>query len=747
VVSEDNPNRPENPEKAIHDLEENLNAFKSLVDRYFTETEALFAPLITFQKSSATEALYTSLLDRQAHILARLGYRRQARRLWNRLTLEDRLNTMALKNVAVCDTFENDVSRTLTSWRAYVEALYFIAIARGNPAHGAQERADFHHQFAGAFAPLAFSQPAEAKQIPEVDPISLTGFLKSPSQVRLFVTHKLFAFLNAKLQMTSPPLILGTQRSDDEISRKKALNGLLNFVEETHDLLPDRISKAFAAIVGKYLEKTFETCKSAKRLTLENDPRYNDEEDLHKQWIKDICYLKITLYKVLMEHIDILVGLSSVDFFSELVRLDQIPIDQQETFLKNVGGSMGISDSEKLQNLMHFLQRQVAMEILNKSKKRKDPTQYLRFLNRLVRQNGREPDLPQALMNLTLQIAQQNQSAQGHEELAVAVEGWIERAKTSHEAKRIPEKKRITEIKSSLDDAVLQMFLIPHGGLGEDPDWEQKLPHLDEFIGIYPKNGSGHFMHMIACNHIAIKKTNAGESRTAQEYFDRASASAENVLEYNQHEQQRQQADNLLGGSDTFRQSVGIAAANQGDFDAALNQLLPVLEGDSATPDLVGRVMNIYLDEAKAKKIDMRHAEMNTVISEWIDRARKPGSASDKNDIDKIENMLDECTTKIFLAPIGEIDEDSDWEKVITAMHKAYTKYPDSISCHYYLMVAHYRLANQQAEAGKRSQAQRSLSKAGKEASLVIDQSKNEVHRKQAEGIFKQIEQVLGANL
>ena len=142
--------KTQRPDETMAALEYDLDAFKKLVDDHFAETAALFDPFGNLRSLPDLEDLYGSLLNHQARILAGLGHRRQARKLWHRLSVQDRLNTAALKNVAICDTFTEDVGRALAAWRTYIETLHFIAIARGNPVPGALERAEFHHQFGGA---------------------------------------------------------------------------------------------------------------------------------------------------------------------------------------------------------------------------------------------------------------------------------------------------------------------------------------------------------------------------------------------------------------------------------------------------------------------------------------------------------------------------------------------------------------------------------------------------------------------
>ena len=519
---------------------------------------------------------------------------------------------------------------------------------------------------------------------------------------------------------------------------------LLTFLEEISPLLPERIRHAFTAIVRQHLKQAFETCKSAKRLTLEKDTRYQDEEGLYKQWVKDICSLKISLYNTLMDNLITLMEMPSVDFLSELARLDEIPIDQQKAFLQAVGASMGISQPEMLQNLMRHLPGQLAVKIINEAQKHEDLAKYLLFLAMLTAQDGLDPNLPQTLMNMALQAAQRDNDSRWMNDLDHAIRQWLEKARANNKAKNKPRAEEISKVESSLDGYIFQIFFIPRGGMGENPDWERKEPQLEEFIEQYPLNGSGYFYHMAACHQIAMQKTKAGDTRAAQVFFDKATVSAKKVLKYAQSKQQREQADELLGNTGTFKQNLGMAAANKGDYDAARDQLLGTLKTDVDTPELVRQVMHIFLNEARVKKDSARHSEMNRAVMDWLDRARKPGSAVEQKEIGGIEIQLDDYLTLMFLAPLGQLDKHTDWSEVHTAMLLELTSYPENVSARYYNMMSLYQLANQKADVGNRTQARQLLTQSAREAMAVIEYSKNEAHRKQAQKIQDQIQDVLG---
>lgn len=304
---------------------------------------------------------------REAEILYRMGHHREARRIWVRLSVSDPLNPDVLKNLAVCDTANRNLGRQLESWRSYVEVLYFLDVVAGNPRPLARDRARFHHDFAGAYAPTFASGGLNDPK--NADERELKAFLGSP-RLRIFVGHTLLECLNARLDYTSPAIILGVDRSAGEQALEAARDGMFRFLDSTSRLLPGRIRAAFSDLAENRVAEAFEATKSAKRLTLTRDPRYSPEKKRYFKWLTEIVLFKLNLFLLGREHMDKLLELPSLDGFAELERLDAVPIGNSPDFLRQVCRSREVAQIvgenwELVIELMARLKREVILHAGN----------------------------------------------------------------------------------------------------------------------------------------------------------------------------------------------------------------------------------------------------------------------------------------------------------------------------------------------------------------------------------------------
>jgi len=314
------------------------------VAEIFEKANATFEAYSAYQKLlPSIQAIRMLVQAKQADTLYRLGHRAEARRVWTGILREDRTNCQVLKNIAVSDTGSADVSRSLASWRSYIEILYFYDIVGGSPrAHGSI-RALFHRAFGNAYAPAFLFAELDNKWADNVDNLALFSFLASPGRMRNFVNHKMLEFVNTRLSFVSPPLILGVARTDGEQVRTAAKESLGNFLQSVCRTLPERVRDAFVGLAERHIGQAFEACASAKRLTARKDPHYSEEEDAQLQLLKEFVDLKYKLVIAIQKNKDLVKHMESVHFLDELARLDEIPIGQSDGMLRPVAGARGLT--------------------------------------------------------------------------------------------------------------------------------------------------------------------------------------------------------------------------------------------------------------------------------------------------------------------------------------------------------------------------------------------------------------------
>lgn len=333
-------------------LEKGLEETDTAITQLFHKALATFKPYAPEDRRlPAIQELMASVQAQQAETLYRLGRYRRARLIWNDMLLVERLDAKILKNIAVCDTRGPDLGECLIAWRSYLEMLYFYSLVAGSPRPQARTRADFHRAFGNSYAPAFLSKTLDKEEKP-IDELTILSFCASPGRVRNFVEHKLLEFLNAKLDFTSPPLILGVSRAEGETVRSQARETLGAFLDEAARCLPARVRGAFVGLVKRHLEQAWQACASARRLTAPKDPRYAEELPRQAEILKDFAQLKIKLVRAVQQNQELSRHLVSVDFLQELARLDQIPLALSDELLRPVAYSFGIEKAETLQNLI-----------------------------------------------------------------------------------------------------------------------------------------------------------------------------------------------------------------------------------------------------------------------------------------------------------------------------------------------------------------------------------------------------------
>jgi tetratricopeptide (TPR) repeat protein len=320
------------PTDPVELLAHRLRTVENRIREVFDSAETTFAPYSDGALQLAPiKTLRRGLRARKAEALYRLGRRQEARRIWVAMLREDPLDASAAKNVAVCDSVRRDMARHLQSWKSYIELLYYFDIVACDPRPHARERAEFHRDFAGAYAPRFL---AEEKVDPEkVDITELSAFLTSP-RLAVFMGHKLLEIMNERLAYNSPPIILGIDRSAREEAREQARNNTQVFVRTVGASLPDRIREAFCDILRNHIDAAFEATASARRLTLKQDPYYSEEKKRYAKWLTEFGDFKIRLFNVTAHHLRNLLELPTLEWMEQLRILDSVPIGNSPEFLQ-----------------------------------------------------------------------------------------------------------------------------------------------------------------------------------------------------------------------------------------------------------------------------------------------------------------------------------------------------------------------------------------------------------------------------
>ncbi|MBN1894606.1 hypothetical protein JW906_08925 [bacterium] len=359
-------------EKAIRivdgEIDRILRLNLSTFDRYAAE----------HRRAPELQMLEQSVLMQAAETMHRIGRMEQARHLWQKCLSIDRLFLPALKNIAVGGALSaKDHAQTLLSWKSYCEVLYFHAIAADHPRVSAKERAIFHRDYASAFANGFLLDDDEQNQAQEGRGRRFIDLLNSPGMLREFVAHKKAEFLNRWFEMQTPVMLLGGDRtlqkkkgagSDgrDRAETKKAMkhesgsadmgesgkpmrksesrDAFVRYIDRVCSELPERISRGFRNVCMSRLETAAEFCSTPEGLTLENNPKYHEDENRLVKWIESLYKLKEQFYfgffflaekkgKSERQRVEWEKDIQTVDSLIILERLNEIPAVFPEEFV------------------------------------------------------------------------------------------------------------------------------------------------------------------------------------------------------------------------------------------------------------------------------------------------------------------------------------------------------------------------------------------------------------------------------
>jgi tetratricopeptide (TPR) repeat protein len=298
------------------------------------------------------QALAALLHSRYARIMFRLGRHRTARRHWNAMLADDRLDLATLRNIAVCDTRLGDIAQSLSSWRSYAEALYYYSIIAGSPRPMAAERVELHRVLADSLGPRFLLQKPTRDRLSDRDEQELLTFLDSPGRVSGFVTNKLLGLVNERLALSSPTLTLGSSKSDAEQVRATGAEALITLIEELRADLPERIADAFCALAKDHIQDSLKSSASTAWLTGQRDPKYAPEREAVIASLSSLCEMKFWFAAVAAK-LDISDPMvCRVDSLEQLTRLDTFPLAHSPDLAMTPFGHIGLPDADAAQSLV-----------------------------------------------------------------------------------------------------------------------------------------------------------------------------------------------------------------------------------------------------------------------------------------------------------------------------------------------------------------------------------------------------------
>lgn len=317
-----------------------LERLDGAVDQRFAEALETFAAYgANAATAPAIVALRRYVMAHQADALYRLGRKEDAQRVWYRMLSTDRLDVDVLRNLAVSHTQSDEISRAMSAWQSYLEALCFLDVAADDPRGHASERAQLHRVFAAAYASRSLASDYKEK---DVDLSDIAAFLTSAGRVHAFSAHWRLAALNAALGYRSPTLVLGSSRSTDERSLSVALERQIEHAEDACRQLPRRVRSSFRALCVRSLNDAFEQARGVKGR--KRDRYYPAEEEQHVAALKHIVFMKLRIRQALTDDVEWATGDASGNVLANLREIDAISLDTSDALVIQTLKSIGVTD-------------------------------------------------------------------------------------------------------------------------------------------------------------------------------------------------------------------------------------------------------------------------------------------------------------------------------------------------------------------------------------------------------------------
>jgi hypothetical protein len=335
-----------------------LVVFERAVEARFTAARATFDAYTEDQRAEpALAALRWTIAARQAETFYRFGRKADARRLWVQLLRTDRLAAPVLKNVAIALTGGVERGGERAAWRDYCEALYFQANVQANVTPGAAARAAFHGHFGRGYAPgWLCRERRDQEPLGEAEEAEIVSFLNTPRRVRTFVDHLRLEWLNRKLDIATPTLFLGCERSVTEQVRNDAAAKLKRFVTSCRVPLPVRVADTFVARAHQQIDAALARCRDVR--TLLDDAAYKADYAKQVALLRDFVNLKMNLVDGILRSVEAPRRVSGLGAFEILEYLDEVPLDLSPALYATIH-----HESEMLARYMALLHQKFARRV------------------------------------------------------------------------------------------------------------------------------------------------------------------------------------------------------------------------------------------------------------------------------------------------------------------------------------------------------------------------------------------------
>jgi len=177
------------------------------------------------------------------------------------------------------------------------------------------------------------------------------AFLASPPTVRTFVSHKRLEFFNARLQATSPPILLGVSRADGPDVRARACDAWAAFQAEMVALLPPRVRRGVDGVVTRRFDEAVAGYRQQQGMTPPRDRSYDDDRARLRELIVEYSTARFRAAGLLMRAADRVGQLGSFAGVVELLGLDRVPFDSGPEYFLAAAGRYG-GDTERLKGLL-----------------------------------------------------------------------------------------------------------------------------------------------------------------------------------------------------------------------------------------------------------------------------------------------------------------------------------------------------------------------------------------------------------
>jgi len=661
-------------EKKWPDKLAGIEGVKKALDLVDREVDAVIekrlAPFREYSEADmrhpSLQALRAMVKSEAAELLYRLSQPERALALWNDLIAEDALNLDALKNIAVYESLnEKDHSAILGAWRAYGWA-------------------DFHRDFASAYSAGLLKDEVEARQ-GKKDATNLLSVANSPGYLEEFISHKVAEFLNRRMNLNTPTLVLGVERTAGPERRQKALDEMLSFVQEACTYLPPKAQEGFRKICSDLLRKAFEACAGTEGRTISKNIDFDRDEEKYVHWIADVYRLKKTFFVALRDSKDWIHKIKSVDFLPLLDRLNMLPTGTSADYQESAVSSLRAGEASAVIETLDFMVTGHTVMVL----------QYL-FDDRVDRKR-REDLFWKLAAGLTRYRPFWEKLADRNDENLKNV------LKAIDEASRFYPEEVIKSLKGTDGSGAAAKF-------------------LEERCRRYPAL-TGPAQHLFILYH---------KQRVPEKAIPFLEAAAKNGFWKEGREECRKHLNSLKlpGEIDGLLKSK--------NYRGALKVLRMQMKENPASQAVLDSLVKCYSDWIENKPIEAGSLilDIDSDIETWLEGARQQLEAKDVATLKRNKHAL---LTNAALASLGKLDNVEKMRQLEEAMSGLLKRDGENMPAVYYLMIANFQKALHLANSSLMAEARTEFRKADRLANRLLTEAQDD-YRNKAREYKQQIE-------